>query len=243
MSSEDLGENIRINVNAEKNVKPIRMTDVGTKVKTMFAQNMISDEGQEKFRKGFLKFLQVSVSCLHQKLPFDVDLLRNAQFLNPVKRKAGGATSAISNLALKVTSVLENLLGSIFRMESKHAVVDEIRNQWHFFQNEEIPEKWHVNQQAEKPTSSRHQESYWARARLERGLDSTPTSPACFVRIDHFWRRIGNLFDEFGAKKYPQSGKLAQCVLSLSHGNSTPERGFSTNNYLLCMVIVPTKIR
>ena len=128
LSSEDLGENIQINFNAEKNVKPIRMIDVGTKAKTMFAQNMISDEGQEKFGKGCLKFFQVSVSHLQQKLPFDVNLLRNAQFLNPVKRKAGCATSAISNLALKVTSVLENVLGSIFQTESKHAVVDAIRN-------------------------------------------------------------------------------------------------------------------
>ena len=199
LSSEDLGENIRINVNAEKNVKPTRMIDVGTRAKTMFAQSMISDEGQEKFRKGCLKLFQVSVSYLQQKLPFDVNLMRNAQFLNPVKRKAGGATSAIPNLALKVTSVLENVLGSIFQMESKHAVVDAIRNQWHFFQNEEIPEEWYANQQAEKPTSSRHQESYWARAREECGVDSTLTSPACFVRIDHFWRRIGNLVDEFGA--------------------------------------------
>ena len=64
LSSEDLGENIRINVNAEKNVKPIRMIDMGTKAKTMFAQNMISDEGQKKFRKGCLKLFQVSVSYL-----------------------------------------------------------------------------------------------------------------------------------------------------------------------------------
>ena len=35
--SEDLGENIRINVNAENNVKHIRMINVGTKAKTMFA--------------------------------------------------------------------------------------------------------------------------------------------------------------------------------------------------------------
>ena len=233
LSSEDLGENIRINVNAEKNAKPIRMIDVGTKAKTMFSQNMISDEGQEKFRKGCLKFFQVTASYLPQKLPFDINLLRNTEFLNPVKRKAGGATSAISNLALKVTSVLENVLGSIFQMESKHAVVDAIGNQWYFFQNEEIPEEWYVNQQAEKPTFSRHQKSYWVRAREECGLDSTLTSPACFVRINHFWRRIGNLVDEFGAKKYPQLAKLAQFVLSLSHGNSTPERGFSVNKLLL----------
>ena len=56
LSSEHLGENIRINVNAEKNVKPIRMIDVGTKAKTMFAHNIISGEGQEKFRKELFKF-------------------------------------------------------------------------------------------------------------------------------------------------------------------------------------------
>ena len=80
---------------------------------------MISDESQEKFRKGCLKFFQVSLFYLQQKLPFDVNLLRKAQFLNPVKRKAGGATSAISNLALKVTSLLENVLGSIFQLKFK----------------------------------------------------------------------------------------------------------------------------
>ena len=49
LSSEDLGENIRIN---EKNVKPIRTIDVRTKAKAMFAQNMISDEGQENSETG-----------------------------------------------------------------------------------------------------------------------------------------------------------------------------------------------
>ena len=140
------------------------MINVGTKAKTMFAQNMISVEGQEKFRKGCLEFFQVSVSYLQQKLPFDVNILRNAQFLNPKKWNAGGVTSVISNLALKVTSVLKNVIGSTFQMESKHAVVDVIRNQWHVFQNEETPKEWYVNQHAEKPTSSRHQELYWARA-------------------------------------------------------------------------------
>ena len=67
----------------------------------------------------------------------------------------------------------------------------------------------------------------------EPGLDSTPTSPACFVKFDHLWRRIENLVDEFGAKKYPQLSELAQRVLSLSHENSTPERGFSVSKSLL----------
>ena len=59
LSSEDLGENVRLNVSAEKNVKPICMIDVETKAKTTFTQNTISDEGQEKFRKECLKFFQV----------------------------------------------------------------------------------------------------------------------------------------------------------------------------------------
>ena len=71
--------------------------------------------------------------------------MRNAQFLNLVKQKAGSATSAIPNLFLEVTSVLENVLGSVFQIESKHAIVDAITNQWDFFQDEEIPEEWFVN--------------------------------------------------------------------------------------------------
>ena len=71
--------------------------------------------------------------------------MRNAQFLNLVKQKAGSATSAISNLFLEVTSVLENVLCSVFQIESKHAIVDAITNQCDFFQNEEIPEEWYVN--------------------------------------------------------------------------------------------------
>ena len=96
-----------------------------------------------------------------------------------------------------------------------------------------------VNQQAEKPTSSRHQESYWATAREECGLDSTLTLHACFIRIEHFWRKIGNLVDEFGAKKYPQLAKPAQYVMETA---LLKEDFQSTNNCLMCMVIVPMKI-
>ena len=50
-------------------------------------------------------------------------------------------------------------------------------------------------------------------AQEESGLDSTPTLHACFVRIDHLWRKIGNLVDEFRAKRYPQLAKPAHCVM------------------------------
>ena len=89
-----------------------------------------------KIQKRVFK-IPPSFCLLQQKVSFNVHLLRNAQFLNPLKRKSGGTTSAISNLALKVTSVLKKVLGSIFQKGSKHAFVDVIRNQWNFINNEE----------------------------------------------------------------------------------------------------------
>ena len=41
--------------------------------------------------------------------------------------------------------------------------------------------------------------------------------------------------DEFGAKKYQQLVALVLAALSMSHGNSTPERGFSINKILLAV--------
>ena len=39
--------------------------------------------------------------------------------------------------------------------------------------------------------------------------------------------------DESGGKKFPQLFAMARCVLSISHGNAFPERGFSINKYIL----------
>ena len=39
--------------------------------------------------------------------------------------------------------------------------------------------------------------------------------------------------DENGQLKYLQLFALVKCVLSISHGNSIPEQGFSINKYIL----------
>ena len=39
--------------------------------------------------------------------------------------------------------------------------------------------------------------------------------------------------DENGQLKYLQLFALVKCVLSISHGNSIPEQGFSVNKYIL----------
>ena len=54
-----------------------------------------------------------------------------------------------------------------------------------------------------------------------------------FKRIDHYWRFIGKMTGDNGKPKYPQLFALVKCILSLSHGNAVPERGFSVNKRLI----------
>ena len=71
--------------------------------------------------------------------------------------------------------------------------------------------------------------SYWPYAVTVCDLDQEERVPSRYKCIDHCWRSIGELKDNEGALKYPQLYLLARCVLSLSHGNAVPERGFSIN--------------
>ena len=236
LDANDLSNNVTINVKREKNLKSLKLIEVGCKAKTFFSQNdLITDEGEEKFRKRCLMFFQTAVGQLQLNLPFDVNLVKDAQYINPLRRKDAGATSAISNIALKITKVLENVLDDVFEMKNvtKDQLVDKIRSQWHFFQNEELKEEWYTKEATS--TSGRKQDSYWAEANVECGIDANTPLPSWsrYKRIDLFWGKVGHLVDEFGAKKYAQLVALVKCVLSLSHGNSTPERGFSINKILL----------
>ena len=234
LNTDDLSKNITIDVRKERNLKPLKSIEVGCKAKLLFSTNIITDPEQEAFRKRCLSFYQTAVEKLQMKLPLDINLLKDAQYINPMKRNDPGATSAISNLALKMTSVLGNVLQRLFGLETRDEVIDKIRSQWALFQNEEIKDEWYL-----KPTlpstSGKQQESYWARAREECGIDAQPAQPAWtkYRRIDEFWGKVEELVDNFGAKKYPQLVTLVKCVVSLSHGNATPERGFSINKILL----------
>ena len=54
-------------------------------------------------------------------------------------------------------------------------------------------------------------------------------------RIDDYWLRVRMAFIDksTGKSKYNILFNFVMCVLSLSHGNSDPERGFSINKFLL----------
>ena len=215
-------------------MKPLNLVDTVTMAKLMFTNStFFPDEKQTKFRKDCLKFYVAAVQHLQSKLPLDILFVEHAQFLHPEKRQLPGATSAISNLALSICSVHKTCLQDVFLTKSPvthEEVCDMVRNQWLVCQNEIIQEEWYKNleESSQSPCSSKNQNSYWKEVESEFGLESQNILKY-YKRIDHYWRQIGHLRDDKGALKYPQLFALVKCVLSVSHGNSTPERVFSIN--------------
>ena len=51
--------------------------------------------------------------------------------------------------------------------------------------------------------------------------------PQMFIRVNHFWRKIDDLKDVMGEKKFPSIMKVVKTALILGHGNAEVERGFS----------------
>ena len=236
ISSDDMH---KIDVTIETNHKPVNMIDVGTKAKVLFSVvDFIQSEKHVKFRRECVQFYISSVKYLQVQLPFDIAVIKHAQYLHPEKRNQSGATSAFCNLALKIANVLKNRLTVVFGVKqdaTKDDVCDTIRNQWMRYQNEEIPEDFYIVSCTDESSSSssRTQDSYWAYAHEVCGMPRVDKSPNKFVRIDKYWSKIGELVDDKGCYKYQQLIALIKCVLSVSHGNAVPERGFSINNILL----------
>ena len=106
-----------------------------------------------------------SVKYLQDVLPFDITLIRHAQYLHPEKRLDANAISAISNLALRCAKVLENCLPVVFHVKSctgVEEIVDLIRSQWVLYRGEDIPTNFYVNEHVEEAfESTRKQFSYW----------------------------------------------------------------------------------
>jgi hypothetical protein len=53
------------------------------------------------------------------------------------------------------------------------------------------------------------------------------------TNICAYWNSVSKIVDGAGDKKYKSLSALVKSALTLSHGNSVPERGFSVNNSLL----------
>ncbi|XP_065643869.1 uncharacterized protein LOC136075251 [Hydra vulgaris] len=215
-----------------ENHRKLSSIELGTKVKLLLHGAALPNLVDEKFRTECKEFYIASASYLQENLPFHVSLLKYAQFLRPKKRIAPGATSAISNLTLKVASVLEKQLGPVFHLNdissTKESLCDKVRDQWLSYQNEVIPEHFYINSQLPTTSVAQQQTSYWSYAFSTCYLNSI-SKQSKYKRIDNYWSQVGTICDEAGNLKFPQLLALVKCVLTFSHGNSSPERGFSIN--------------
>ena len=63
----------------------LRLIEIETKAKVLFSGNLVRDEKQYLFQKEFQLFYAKAVMDLRQNLPFDVTILKYAQFLHPEK--------------------------------------------------------------------------------------------------------------------------------------------------------------
>ncbi|CAF2854754.1 unnamed protein product [Rotaria sp. Silwood2] len=87
--------------------------------------------------------------------------------------------------------------------------VDRLGAEWRVYQMADIPEEWF-----RKSTVS-----------SDNIIEYLP--------IDKYWYQIFSTTTSIGTPQYVVLTKLVKCLLSLSHGNSDVERGFSENNHLV----------
>ena len=87
---------------------------------------------EKKFRQDCLDFFVTVVPYLQSNLPCNVSLLQHAQYIHPDKRNASESLSPISNLGVKITSVLNNAkyLYKVFGVKnvSTDSLVDQVRS-------------------------------------------------------------------------------------------------------------------
>ena len=112
-SAKSSSELVKLDVYNRNHQKSLRLIEIRTKAKVLLSGNLVRGEKQDLFRKECQLFYSKVVMYLQQNLPFDVTILKYAQFLHPEKRNNPGSTSGISNLALKVAKALENDLQNV----------------------------------------------------------------------------------------------------------------------------------
>ena len=115
-SAKSSSELVKLDVYDRSHQKSLRLIEIGTKAKVLLSGNLVLDEKHDLFRKECQLFCAKAVMYLQQNLPFDVAILKYAQFLHPEKRNDPGSTSGISNLALEVTKALERMICKTFHV-------------------------------------------------------------------------------------------------------------------------------
>ena len=228
---------VKLDLGKKENFKSDKFVEVGTKAKLLLHENVIDDQAVNNFRSSCLKCYVAATSYLQANLPYNNKVIQYAQYLHPEKRNDSMSTSAISNLALKLINVFGKKANNAFEVPydvSQSEIIDMIRHQWKMYQLEQIPKSSYVLNADKEKKNKRRQNSYWQYAREYCGIfPSEYNDEGQFVRLDDYWCSVKMILNENGKPKYPQLFSLAKSILSLSHGNVVPERGFSINKYML----------
>ena len=110
-----------------------------------------------------------------------------------------------SSIVLKPDVRSEDWAPKAIRILAKELKVsvdlDNLADEWRIYQLENIPVDWHIETEE-------------------------PRKP---IRVYHFWRKVDELKDSTGEKKYPSIMKVVKTALVLGHGNAEVERVFSEN--------------
>ena len=96
--------------------------DVGTKSKLLLLDEFVTDTDKTNSRKICVNFYANATYYLMQNLPFHVNLIKHAQYLNPAKRTDVKSSNVLSNLALKVGKNSECVLSNVFPLEPHEKV-------------------------------------------------------------------------------------------------------------------------
>ena len=107
------------------------------------SQNVImASDIEKKFHQDCLDFFITAAQYLQSNLPYDLSLLEQSQYIYPDKSNASESLSVISNLAVKITSALNNnnCIYKVFHVKnaSTNSIVDQVCSQWQLFQNQDI---------------------------------------------------------------------------------------------------------
>ena len=183
-------ETLIIDLGKLQQQKLIRLVDIG-KVKSFLSNNIVISEIEDSFQKQCVKFSIIISQYLISELTFDVKIIRDEQYLYPLKRNDTGATAGISCLALKMIQVLSKNYREIDNFSSvitPEKLCDIIRNQWSNYQPtlKKILDEF-VFSLHEASLNKRYQKGYWERTFKNCGIQQqTSKDKKKYHAVDHY---------------------------------------------------------
>ena len=134
-------ELLELDVYNKKKMKPIKMIDIGTKVKSLCITSPLElDKKEEAFRKDCLNCMCLTAEDLQKKLPFN-SFIRNCSFIQLLKKNDKDTLESVTCIAQDVTKALSDVLVHLFpKNTSPEEVCDTFRSAWRLYQTEEIKE-------------------------------------------------------------------------------------------------------